>query len=135
MRQSKRIATRIAGAALAGSLLAAPGCVSRDRVHAEFDWERTAEQNASETPLGGPALVHRKQELQRAKRDLDHFYNTMKTLRDRKDRSGYLMLASFMDAYFGLHVERLGFDDMDRYPRNIVMRFLYPLRRPRKARP
>ena len=107
MQQSKRIMSGVLCLAVAGALLGTSACVTRDRVHAEFGWERRSAEAALETPLGGQALIHRKQELERAKRDVEHFYETLVTLRERRDRSGYLMLASFMDAYFGLHLEPL----------------------------
>ena len=76
-------------------------------MHAEFVWEQNQAKAASATSLGGQALIHRKRELERAQKDLVFYYQTLSGLRDRRDRGGYLMLASFMDAYFGLHLDPL----------------------------
>lgn len=98
-RLSKSLCLAIAGAALLAS-----ACVSTDPVQAEFAWEESSAKAASETQLGGQALIHRKRELIRAQKDLAFFYETLTALRQRRDHGGYLMLASFMDAYFGVHL-------------------------------
>ena len=63
-----------------------------------------AEQN---TPLGGPALALRKQEMQRAHRDMLHFHTTLESLQQRKDRNGLMLFSQFLDAYMGMHLDPL----------------------------
>lgn len=82
-------------------------CATHDPMQSEFVWERTQAKVASETPLGGQALIQRKHELERAQKDLRLFYMTLAGLQERRDPGDYLMLASFMDAYFGVHLAPL----------------------------
>jgi len=93
--------------ALCGALAFTSACVSTDPMHAEFAWEETHAQTASETPLGGQALIQRKRELERAQKDVVFYWSTLTSLQDRRERGGYIMLSSFMDAYFGLYLDPL----------------------------
>jgi hypothetical protein len=63
-----------------------------------------SEQN---TPLGGAALAQRKQDLQRAHRDMIHFHATLESLQHRRDRNGLLLFSQFLDAYMGMHLDPL----------------------------
>jgi hypothetical protein len=100
----RRSTTRGLCLAIAGALAFTSACATSDPMHAEFAWEETQAKAASETPLGGQALIHRKRELERAQKDVKFFYQTLTSLRGRRNHSGYMMLGSFMDAYFGLHL-------------------------------
>jgi hypothetical protein len=75
----------------------------------EFQDVLVLEPTAAEqsTPLGGPALALRKQEMQRAHRDMLHFVTTLESLQQRKDRNGMLLFSQFLDAYMGLHLDPL----------------------------
>lgn len=103
----RRNTTRSLCLAIAGTVALTSACATRDPMHAEFAWEETQAKAASRTPLGGQALIHRKRELERAQKDLKFFYETLSALRGRRNHSGYVMLGSFMDAYFGLHLAPL----------------------------
>ncbi len=43
----------------------------------------------------------------RAQSDLHHFYTTFLALEERKERSGQVLFAAFIDAYMGLHLDPL----------------------------
>jgi hypothetical protein len=89
-------------AALGGALLACAG-------HTEFQDVLLLEPTAAEqsTPLGGAALGQRKQDMQRAHRDMLHFHTTLESLQERKDRNGLVLFSQFLDAYMGLHLDPL----------------------------
>lgn len=91
----------IAAAACAASLACAG--------HTEFQDVLALEPTAAEqsTPLGGPALTLRKQEMQRAHRDMLHFHTTLESLQQRKDRNGLILFSQFLDAYMGMHLDPL----------------------------
>ena len=75
----------------------------------EFQDVLVLEPTAAEqsTPLGGPALALRKQEMQRAHRDMLHFHTTLESLQQRKDRNGLMLFSQFLDAYMGMHLDPL----------------------------
>jgi hypothetical protein len=91
----------LAGAAC-GALFACAG-------QTEFQDVLALEPTAAEqsTPLGGPALALRKQEMQRAHRDMLHFHTTLESLQQRKDRNGLVLFSQFLDAYMGMHLDPL----------------------------
>ena len=98
--------TRIRRGLLAGALCAALlGCAG----HTEFQDVLLLEPTAAEqsTPLGGAALGQRKQDMQRAHRDMLHFHTTLESLQERKDRNGLVLFSQFLDAYMGLHLDPL----------------------------
>jgi hypothetical protein len=75
----------------------------------EFQDVLVLEPTAAEqsTPLGGPALALRKQEMKRAHRDMLHFHTTLESLQQRKDRNGLMLFTQFLDAYMGMHLDPL----------------------------
>jgi hypothetical protein len=98
--------TRIRCGLLAGALCAALlGCAG----HTEFQDVLLLEPTAAEqsTPLGGAALGQRRQDMQRAHRDMLHFHTTLESLQERKDRNGLVLFSQFLDAYMGLHLDPL----------------------------
>ena len=99
MRREFRI--WLASAACAGLV----ACAS----HTEFQDVLLLEPTAAEqsTPLGGPALALRKQEMRRAHRDMLHFHTTLESLQQRKDRNGLMLFSQFLDAYMGMHLDPL----------------------------
>lgn len=88
--------------AAAASLLAACGSDLGPRQLPRED--SVAEQS---TPLGGEALAQRSREMRRAQRDMAHFHRTLESLAHRRDRSGSLLFAGFLDAYMGLYLDPL----------------------------
>ena len=88
--------------AACGALFASAGTT-------EFQDVLVLEPTAAEqsTPLGGPALALRKQEMQRAHRDMLHFHTTLESLQQRKDRNGLMLFTQFLDAYMGMHLDPL----------------------------
>lgn len=81
------------------------GCASRVVVPDDFLAKDRAE--ARSRPLGGESLAQHKLALERAQRDMVHFYETLDTLRHRKDRNGYVLFREFCDAYLGTHLASL----------------------------
>jgi hypothetical protein len=75
----------------------------------EFQDVLVLEQTAAEqsTPLGGAALGQRRQDMQRAHRDMLHFHTTLESLQQRRDRNGLVLFSQFLDAYMGLHLDPL----------------------------
>ena len=59
------------------------------------------------TPLSGSALLERREELERAQRDLRHFRATADSLSGRRDRRGSDLFRSFVHAYMGMHLDPL----------------------------
>jgi hypothetical protein len=99
-----RIRTR--GGLLAGALCAAAlACASKTEFQDVLVLEQTAAEQS--TPLGGAALGQRKQDMQRAHRDMLHFHATLESLQDRRDRNGLVLFSQFLDAYMGLHLDPL----------------------------
>jgi hypothetical protein len=102
MANRSRIPGGLLAAAFCGALLACAG-------HTEFQDVLLLEPTAAEqsTPLGGAALVQRRQDMQRAHRDMLHFHTTLESLQERKDRNGLVLFSQFLDAYMGLHLDPL----------------------------
>jgi hypothetical protein len=59
----------------------------------------------SESPLGGEALVQRKQDMDQAFRDLWSLNATMSSLIDRRDSGSIGLLDAFLASYFGRHLD------------------------------
>lgn len=93
--------TALAAVALAACL----ACASRSEIPDGFDLEPPATRASG--PLGGEALSQRKHQLERAQRDMVHFYATLESLHHRRDRNGLILFSGFLDAYMGLHLEPL----------------------------
>lgn len=93
-----RTITRSVGAALLAALLL--GCAGPDPV--DLDAVR-----ASETPLGGEALVQRKHDLERAHRDLLDFHATLTSLMDRQDGGSIALFDDFLAAYLAEYLDPL----------------------------
>jgi hypothetical protein len=101
---------RSAGSGLrAGIAAVACGAALACAGHTEFQDVLVIEPTAAEQsgPLGGAALAQRKLDMKRAYRDLIHFHTTLESLQQRKDRNGLMLFSQFLDAYMGLHLERL----------------------------
>lgn len=62
---------------------------------------------ADEAPLGGEALVQRKQDLDRALGDLGAFNRTLTSLIERRDDRGMDAMEPFVLAYIGQHLDTL----------------------------
>jgi hypothetical protein len=60
-----------------------------------------------EGPLGGEALEQRKHDLDRAYRDMVHFYTTMQSLIDRHESHSLSTFDRFVDVYMGTHLSPL----------------------------
>ncbi len=88
---------------------AACGVLFACAAHTEFQDVLVLEPTAAEqsTPLGGPALALRKQEMKRAHRDMLHFHTTLESLQQRRDRNGLILFSQFLDAYMGMHLDSL----------------------------
>jgi hypothetical protein len=61
----------------------------------------------AEAPLGGEALSQRKQDLERAYRDISAFYTTILSLIDRRDTRGSEVFEEFVGEYMGRHLDPL----------------------------
>lgn len=59
----------------------------------------------SESPLGGEALVQRRRDLDRALRDMNHFYLTLTGLVDRRDGRSIALFDDFLSAYLGKYLD------------------------------
>lgn len=59
------------------------------------------------TPLSGSALLERREELERAQRDLRHFRATAENLSHHRDRRGSNLFRAFVHAYMGMHLDPL----------------------------
>jgi hypothetical protein len=91
-------------AALAALILGV-ACASSPELPPGFLDERTAvEEN---TPLGGESLAQRKLEMKRAYSDLVHFYVTLESLHQRRDRNGLILFSEFTETYMGEHLDPL----------------------------
>jgi hypothetical protein len=91
---------------LAGALCAAAlACASKTEFQDVLVMEQTAAEQS--TPLGGAALGQRRQDMQRAHRDMLHFHATLESLQGRRDRNGLVLFSQFLDAYMGLHLDPL----------------------------
>ena len=100
----RRLGTWRVGLAVLAAALALAAC----RTPSAPDTLLGPEEVAAESrPLGGQSLAQRKQELDRAWRDLVHFHATLESLRHRKDRNGFVLFSGFVDAYMGTHLDPL----------------------------
>jgi hypothetical protein len=94
---------RLAVVALTLATALSMACATDDTIAVDIRAEDgTAEETA---PLGGDALSERRNEMQRAYRDLIHFHTTLESLRHRRDRNGSILFDQFLDAYMGTHLE------------------------------
>jgi hypothetical protein len=88
-----------AGMAAIGVALATLACAG-DGLDHELQGRRV-----SESPLGGEALLQRKQDLDRAFNDLLHFHATLMSLIDRRDSRAITLFDDFLATYMGRHLE------------------------------
>jgi hypothetical protein len=93
-----------AGLAVLAAALVLAACRTPSAPDALLGPEEVATESR---PLGGQSLAQRKQELDRAWRDLVHFQVTLESLRHRKDRNGFVLFSGFVDAYLGTHLDPL----------------------------
>lgn len=93
---NRRIVAPLAVAALAFAALACAGD--------GFDLELEG-QKVSETPLGGEALLQRKQDLDRAFNDMLHYHATLMSLIDRHDSRAITLFDDFLATYMGEHLD------------------------------
>jgi hypothetical protein len=104
-----RIRARSAGCtlftALAATALGCAGTGTTAEVPDEFAWEETAAEETS--PLSGENLAQARVEMQRAQRDLRHYFQTLRDLRDRSDPGSYNLFSSYLAAYLGLQLDPL----------------------------
>lgn len=100
----RRLGTWRVGLAVLAAALALAACRTPSAPDTLLGPEETA---AESRPLGGQSLAQRKQELDRAWRDLVHFHATLESLRHRKDRNGFVLFSGFVDAYMGTHLDPL----------------------------
>lgn len=93
------------GLACASALLVL-GCLGppHDRFEVPEDFAAQLTTAEESSPLGGVALAHRKQQLQRAHRDMIQFHTTFASMVRHHDRNGVKRLSRFVDAYMGLHL-------------------------------
>lgn len=73
---------------------------------ARYDDDTTLD-SVNEAPLGGEALSQRKQDLERAYRDMSAFYTTILSLIDRRDSRGAEVFEEFVGEYMGRHLDPL----------------------------
>jgi len=86
----------------------APGCITKRSDVYSFEWETIVPAGAEESaPLGGEALAQMRYELERARRDMDHYRATFASLEGRGDKDGMLLFSAFLDAYMGMHLDGL----------------------------
>jgi hypothetical protein len=90
---------------LAASGLALAACATDHGLPEDRAWGVTAAEESA--PLGGEALAMMKSEMARAHRDMRHFHATLQGLQHRRDRSGSILFAGFLDQYMGAHLEPL----------------------------
>ncbi len=62
-------------------------------------------QQVLESPLGGEALLQRKQDLDRAFNDMMHFHATLMSLIDRQDSRAITLFDDFLATYMGENLE------------------------------
>ena len=91
---NRRITALMAAIGLALATLACAG-----------DGPEIARPTVSETPLGGEALIQRKQDLDRAFSDLLHFHSTLMSLIDRRDSRAITLFDDFLATYMGKHLD------------------------------
>ena len=78
-----------------------------------------------ELPLRGDELAQRKLSLARAYSDMEHFQDTLVSLRYRKNRNGTILFVSFLESYMATYLDPLlanrwqaGHPDMKRLDAN-----------------
>jgi len=81
------------------------GCSVAREAPRDFATQLTVAEETA--PLGGSALTQRRIEMERAHRDLIQVHTTLESLRYHDDRNGVKRLSRFIDAYMGLHLDRL----------------------------
>jgi len=102
---TRNVRSRLVGPLLGAACAALLACAGRTEFQDVLVLEPTAAEQS--TPLGGTALALRKQELERAHRDMLHFVTTLESLSQRKDRNGWMLFSQFLDAYMGKHLDPL----------------------------
>jgi len=102
MSKRGRVSNGLIAGAICGAIF---GCAGHTEFQDVLFFEPTAAEQSA--PLGGAALAQRKQDMQRAHRDLLHFHTTLESLQERKDRNGLLLFSQFLDAYMGVHLDSL----------------------------
>ncbi len=105
MKHRTRLAALVAALALPALASPLSGCASHPEIPDDLAWGETAAEESA--PLGGEALEMMTHEMERSQNDMLHFHTTLRALRARKDRSGFIQLSGFLDAYMGLHVRPL----------------------------
>jgi hypothetical protein len=80
------------------------GCLGVPGVRYEDD---ATLDSVNEAPLGGEALSQRKQDLERAYRDMSAFHSTILSLIDRRDSRGSEVFEEFVSEYMGRHLDPL----------------------------
>lgn len=89
---------------LLGATALLVGCVQQTTVPLDdFNPESIAVHETE--ALGGAALMQRKQEMQRAVRDVAAFHKTMEGMIARRDTGSVRIFADFLDRYMGKHLE------------------------------
>jgi hypothetical protein len=71
------------------------------------EYNEPSELAVEESPLGGEALVQRRQDLGRAYGDMVAFQATMASLIDRRDSRGLSAFDEFVATYMGRHLDPL----------------------------
>ncbi len=92
-------------AALAAAALACAGGGGPGALPDEFAWEQTAAEQTSS--LSGENLAQARLEMQRAQRDLRHYFHTLRDLRGRSDSGSFNLFSSYLVAYLGLQLDPL----------------------------
>lgn len=103
--QSARRGGIAALAALTAAALGCAGASGPESLSDEFAWEETAAEHTS--PLSGENLAQARLEMQRAQRDLRHYFHTLRDLRSRTESSSYNLFSSYLAAYLGLQLDPL----------------------------
>ena len=93
---------RLLAPGLAVSL--ALGCAFPDPLPTDLASYTSAEEVA---PLGGAALIDRRQLLERTLQDLGHFHTTLESMAHRGDGQGIERLSDFLHVYLQLHLDAL----------------------------
>ena len=81
------------------------GCTPSHEIHEDF--ASYAGVASDVAPLGGAALAHHKQQLERALKDLGHLQVTLESMDYRGEVQGIQRLGRFVQAYVGLHLDSL----------------------------
>ena len=100
---NRRIPDRALAAVASVALVA--GCSVAHEAPPDFATQMTVAEETA--PLGGTALNQRRLQLERAYRDLVQLHTTLESLHQHDDRKGVARLARFIEAYMGMHLDRL----------------------------